>query len=96
MARLVTGRWPLVQLQVLHDGAGVGIQVPAAEAHQLGAAGAARGGEQEGQLRVELRPLPAGAAEQNAVLHLQRRDKALQRRPVSAGRSPGTWTKAGR
>ena len=37
--------------------------------------------EQEGQLRVELRPLPAGAAEQNAVLHLQRRDKALQHPP---------------
>ena len=71
MARLVTG----------HDGAGVGVQVPAAEAHQLGAAGAARGGEQEGQLRVELRPLPAGAAEQDAVLHLQRRDKALQHPP---------------
>ena len=89
------GTLALVQLQVLHDRAGVGIQVPAAEAHQLGAAGAARGGEQEGQLRVELRPLPAGAAEQGAVLHLQRRDKALQHPPRLRREVAGHMDKGG-
>lgn len=51
---------------------------------------------QEGQLPGGAsRPLPAGAAEQGAVLHLQRRDKALQHPPRLRREVAGHMDKGG-
>ena len=64
------GTLRLGQPQVLHNGFGVGLQIAGADAHQLGAAGTAGGGEQQGQLGVEFRALRP-PAEQLGILQGQ-------------------------